>query len=125
MAFFYYLGLLIAKSLLLVLARYRVKGRGKVPTDGPLIVAANHLHRLGPPVLGVAITGTEKIKGVAWPFRRPEITINIGRPFYLSPDGGESTKEKLSRHTELIMSNIAGLLPDSYQGVYKNKREAT
>ncbi len=39
------------------------------------------------PILPVGITGTEKIRGMAWFLRRPRITVNIGHPFYLPPAG--------------------------------------
>ena len=35
--------------------RYRVVGAEKVPRDGGLIVAANHISNLDPPILGVAL----------------------------------------------------------------------
>lgn len=73
--------------------------------------------RAGVPVLPVGITGTEKIKGISWIFRRPKITVNIGRPFYL-PAGSRLEKATLARNTELIMERIAELLPPQYRGVY-------
>jgi 1-acyl-sn-glycerol-3-phosphate acyltransferase len=68
-------------------------------------------------VIPVGLHGTEKITGLIGFFRRPEVTVNIGRPFIL-PDDSELTKEKLIEYTEVIMSHIADLLPERYQGRY-------
>ena len=70
------------------------------------------------PILPVGISGTEKIKGVAWLLRRPQITVNIGRPFYLSTGNSKLTKEELAGLTNSIMERIAALLPREYRGGY-------
>ena len=70
------------------------------------------------PILPVGITGTEKIKGVAWILRRPRITVNFGRPFYLPPVSSTLTKVKLTESTNCIMQHIAELLPPEYRGNY-------
>ena len=211
MALFYYIALVLVKSLLFILTRYRVKGRENVPQKGPLIIVANHLHLVDPPVLGVsiprrvvfmakeelfssllfgpfvrlclafpvhrgrldrrafrqasevlskglalgmfpegsrssnaqlqdampgaafialhsaapilpvAIAGTERIKGVTGLLRRREVTVTIGRPFCLPPHESKVTKEQLDQGTKLIMSHIAALLPEGYQGVYQGR----
>jgi 1-acyl-sn-glycerol-3-phosphate acyltransferase len=71
--------------------------------------------RTGAFILPVGISGTEKLKGWNWVFKRPEITVNFGRPFQLP-----SNDDKLSREdaTNLIMSRITDLLPPEYHGVY-------
>mgnify|MGYP001116004781 CR=1 FL=1 len=70
------------------------------------------------PILPVGIIGTEKIKGVTWILRRPQITINIGHPFYLPPTSSKLTKAELTELTNSIMEHIAELLPPEYRGVY-------
>ena len=77
--------------------------------------------RSGVPVLPVGITGTEKIKGVGWIFRRPRITVNIGRPFSPPQVNGRLTKVELVELTDSIMEHIAELLPTEYRGNYKGK----
>jgi 1-acyl-sn-glycerol-3-phosphate acyltransferase len=69
------------------------------------------------PVLPVGIAGTERLKGL-WLFRRPRITVNIGKPFSLPKAGSKLTKEELAEHTDIIMRHIAELLPPEYRGVY-------
>ena len=72
----------------------------------------------GAPILPVGITGTEKIKGVAWVLHRPQITVNIGRPFYLPSVSSKLTKVELAKFTDSMMCHIAELLPVEYRGDY-------
>ncbi len=208
MPWFYYVGRLMARMLLLLLTRWRVRGRENVPSQGPLLVVANHLNLADPPllwvslgrkalfmakeelfrfrfsgyfirgfgafpvhrgqldrkalrqaeqvlangmalitfpegtrsksgqlqpafsgsalialhsgvpILPVGIAGTERIKGVAWLLRRPEITVNIGHPFYLPPASSKLTKVELAKLTNYMMGRIAELLPQEYRGNY-------
>jgi len=205
---FYYVGRLVVRMLLLLLTRWRVKGRENVPSQGPLLVVANHLNladppllavslgrkaifmakeelfrfrlsgyfihgfgafpvhrgqldrkalrqagqvlgeglalvmfpeatrsksaqlqpafsgsalialRSGVPILPIGITGTERIKGVAWLLHRPEITVNIGHPFHLPPASSKLTKVELTKLTNYMMGRIAELLPPEYRGDY-------
>ena len=76
--------------------------------------------RSGAPILPVGISGTEKIKGLAWLIRRPGVTVNIGRPFSLPPPAGKLTRAELAGLTGSIMERIAELLPTGYRGEYAN-----
>jgi 1-acyl-sn-glycerol-3-phosphate acyltransferase len=77
--------------------------------------------RSGVPILPVGIIGTEQLRGVGCLFRRPRVTINIGKPFSLPPVKGKLTREKLVEYTDIIMRRIAELLPPKYRGVYAGK----
>ena len=208
MSWFYYVVRLLVKILLLLLTRWQVRGRENVPSQGAVLVVANHLHladpplvaaslrrevtfmakeelfrarfsgcfirslgafpvhrgqldkkalsqayqlladgvalvmfpegtrsksarlqpafsgsalialRSGVPILPVGIAGTEKIKGVAYLLRRPEITVNIGQPFHLQLANSKLTKVELARLTNYMMGRIAELLPLEYRGNY-------
>ena len=72
----------------------------------------------GAPILPVGITGTEQLRGIAWIVRRPRVTVNIGRPFYLTPVDGKLTKKERADLTDSIMRHIAELLPREYRGGY-------
>ncbi|MBI2328227.1 MAG: 1-acyl-sn-glycerol-3-phosphate acyltransferase [Chloroflexi bacterium] len=208
MSWFYYVAGLIVRTLLYLLTRWQVRGRENIPSQGPLLVVANHLNladpplvsvslgrkaifmakeelfrsrfsgyfvsrfgafpvhrgqldrqalrqaqrvlaqglalvifpeatrsnsaqlqpafpgsgvialRSGVPILPVGITGTEKLKGIAWLLARPQITVNIGAPFHLPSVGHKLTKAKLVELTSSIMGHIAELLPPEYRGNY-------
>ena len=70
------------------------------------------------PMVPVGITGTEGIKGVGWFLHRPEVTINIGKPFFLPSGDGKLSKAKLAELAHLVMRHIAELLPSEYRGNY-------
>ena len=74
--------------------------------------------RSGVPVLPVGIAGTEKFKSVGGMLRRPQVTVNIGRPFYLPPINSRPTKVELAKLADFIMRRIAELLPPGYRGHY-------
>jgi len=77
--------------------------------------------RSGAPILPVGITGTERIKGIAWLLHRPRLIVNFGCPFNLPPKDGKLTKIKLTEQANSIMERIAELLPAEYRGNYKVK----
>ena len=78
--------------------------------------------RSGAPILPIGITGTEEIKGITWMIRRPQITVNIGCPFYLPAVSGRLSKSELAERTSSVMERIAELLPAEYHGNYSCRR---
>ncbi len=74
-------------------------------------------------ILPVGITGTEKMKGFKWLLKRPEVIVNVGKPFDLPLKTERLTREGLSEYTYLIMQHIAALLPERYRGRYPAYRE--
>jgi 1-acyl-sn-glycerol-3-phosphate acyltransferase len=82
---------------------------------GAALIAA----RTGLPILPVSIAGSDKFKDLWWCFRhRPEVTINIGRPFRPAFTGDSTPREQRQRLTADIMARIAALLPPRYRGAY-------
>ena len=73
----------------------------------------------GAPLLPVGITGTDKIKGIGWLWRRPHIVINIGQPFKLPSFDGKLNKSQMRLLTHSLMSEIAALLPPEQRGAYE------
>ncbi len=73
------------------------------------------------PVLPAAIIGTtsdywQRAKGR----ERPPLTLRIGRPIHLPPLVSKGAERRISRqrNADLVMSHLAGLLPEEYRGVY-------
>jgi len=212
MSWFYYFARVIIRVLLKLLTRCQVKGRENIPSQGPLLIAANHLSLADPPLLGyslnrkatfmakeelfrprvigyllssfgafpvhrgrldrkairqayqvltdglalvmfpegtrslndrlqsalpgpaliairsgapilpIGIIGTEKIRGVTWLLRRPQIMVNIGQPFYLPTVSSRLSKVELAELSNSIMEHIAELLPQKYRGDYGVKK---
>jgi len=79
--------------------------------------------RSGALVLPVGISGSEKIKGLTWMLRRPQVTVNIGYPFSLPVVNGKLTRVELAQFTNSIMERIAELLPSEYRGNYAGKKK--
>jgi 1-acyl-sn-glycerol-3-phosphate acyltransferase len=95
---------------------------GKRSREGKLLPgrtgAARIASQTGVLLLPVGISGTDKIKGMSWLWRRPHIIINIGQPFSLPSFDGRLNKTQLQLLTTQLMSQIAALLPPEYQGAY-------
>jgi 1-acyl-sn-glycerol-3-phosphate acyltransferase len=75
----------------------------------------------GMPVIPVGIVGTtddylkKALKG-----KRPLVEMHIGKPIMLQPSEakGAERRDARQRNTDLVMRQIAGLLPENYRGVY-------
>lgn len=75
------------------------------------------------PVLPVGIVGsTDDFLQQAFRLKRPTLEMRIGKTFTFSNvDGkGEQRRIALKKNADLIMYQLAELLPPSYQGVYSN-----
>jgi len=69
-------------------------------------------------VLPVGISGSEQLEDLSRCWRRPRVTVNIGRPFYLPPAGSKLTRQELAEFTGSVMQHVAELLPPDYRGGY-------
>ena len=69
-------------------------------------------------ILPVAISGSEKVRGFGWIWRRPRITLKIGQPFSLPDTVNKPGRQQLAEDTRLIMQRISELLPEGYRGEY-------
>ncbi|MDD5093343.1 MAG: lysophospholipid acyltransferase family protein [Dehalococcoidia bacterium] len=65
----------------------------------------------GAPILPVAISGSDNVKGPGVVVRRPMITVTIGPPFHLSAGKKQTNRDRLAEATDLIMSRIIDVLP--------------
>jgi 1-acyl-sn-glycerol-3-phosphate acyltransferase len=81
-----------------------------------LIAYHNHV-----PILPIGIFGTEAIRGFNWIWRRPKVSVVIGKVFILPDEGHSLDKENLAYLTDIIMRQIAQLLPEKYRGDFTEK----
>lgn len=76
------------------------------------------------PILPVAVTGTQHLpldaKGTGERWFGRGVTITIGKPFLL-PERQPGEKADLAANTHQVMLSIAELLPEEYQGVYREQ----
>jgi 1-acyl-sn-glycerol-3-phosphate acyltransferase len=75
------------------------------------------------PVVPVAFVGTtDDMMDKALRAKKPLIEMRIGKPIQLIPaEGkGEVKREARQRNADLIMYQIADLLPEEYRGVYRH-----
>jgi len=112
---------LLAQGMALIMFPEGRRSRGaqleSALSGAALIAARSHV-----PILPIGLYGTEKIKGRTWLFRRPRITVNIGRPFYLSSVNKKLTQAQLAEFTHSIMGHIAELLPTEYRRNYDHQK---
>ncbi len=76
------------------------------------------------PVLPIGMIGsTDENLSLAFKFKRPKMTMNIGKPFTLPPieGSGHARREARKKNTEIVMMKICELLPEEYWGVYAEK----
>lgn len=88
-----------------------------IPAKSGVALLADHARV---PILPIGIYGTEKVVTEWLSFRRPRLTIHIGKPFTLPPLDRQHKSEGLKTNTDEIMCRIAALLPSQYHGVYAN-----
>ena len=53
---FYYVAQLTLRILFLLLTRWQVKGKENIPGQGPLLVVANHVNLVDPPLVSVSLS---------------------------------------------------------------------
>ena len=81
---------------------------------GAAVVAAHS----GAPLIPMAVSGTEQMSVLNWLWKRPTVTVTIGKPFLLSQTGGRISRSMASELTNEIMLQIAALLPKEQRGPY-------
>ncbi|MBI2917650.1 MAG: 1-acyl-sn-glycerol-3-phosphate acyltransferase [Chloroflexi bacterium] len=75
--------------------------------------------RTGVPVLPVGIIGTERVQKLKDVFSRPTIRVAVGEPIQIPSSQEAISKTYLAHWHQQVMSAVAGLLPEPYQGAYR------
>ena len=95
-------------------------GKLRKGRHGPAVIAS----KTDTAVLPVGISGTDKIHGISWPWKRPPVVLAIGKPFKLPPINGKITRSQMQLLTGRLMEEIAALLPPEYRGVYTRHEDS-
>ncbi len=110
----------IALPLIRIYFWLRVSGREKVPTSGPLLIAANHVSDVDPFAIGGALTRAH-MRNIAWSadvvqvFFRP-IGRLIARPVRMFPVDDRTPGASLSMAKEMLgRGHILVWFPESYR----------
>jgi 1-acyl-sn-glycerol-3-phosphate acyltransferase len=79
--------------------------------------------KAGVPVVPVTVTGTEnwRVYGNLKRFRRTEMSVTVGQPFYLDADGNQ--RQAQEQGTLQIMRKLAEQLPEGYRGFSRGPRD--
>jgi 1-acyl-sn-glycerol-3-phosphate acyltransferase len=93
--------------------RLRILGEEHVPRTGPLIVAANHVSNLDPPVLGAAIPRPIYYMAKAELFRIPVLGPLIGQLRAFPVDRAKGDVSAIRRAVEVLkMGAAVGIFPE-------------
>jgi len=96
-------------------------GELQQPHDGIAYVAT----RTGALVIPVGIVGTPEIAKNWKRFKRTDVRVTLGGPFYFETAGTRVGREELSLMTREAMYQLAAVLPPHQRGTFANLREAS
>jgi 1-acyl-sn-glycerol-3-phosphate acyltransferase len=96
-------------------------GELQEPHDGVAFVAT----RTGALVIPVGIVGTPDIARNWKRFKRTDVHVTFGRPFYFETARARVGREELALMTREAMYQLAAVLPPHQRGRFANLREAT
>ena len=107
MPWFYYVVRVIVKTLLLLLTNWQVRGRENVPSEGAVIVVANHLNLADPLVLGASLG-----RKVVFMAKRELFHSRVSRYFVrglgaFSAQRGQLVREALRQASQILANSLA------------------
>ena len=110
---FYPIATVTMKILLLTLTRWQVEGKENIPRKGPLIIVANHLNLIDPPLLGASVP--RKIHFMAKKeLFRSRISRLVVQAYGAFPvKRGQADREAMRRALELLRGGrVLGMFPE-------------
>jgi len=95
-------------------------GDGKLQKGNPGVVLFALRHNI--PVYPVVHFGEEEFRKNIRRLKRTDVTMRVGKPFYIDPPEGRVHSETRQEIADEIMDYLAVLLPEGYRGVYAGAR---
>lgn len=97
----------LVRVLLLLLTSWKVKGRGNVPTNGGLIVVANHLNLADPPLLGASLGRRAVFMAKKELFRSRLLSFFIRSLGAFPVQRGELNRQALRQADQVLAKGLA------------------
>ncbi len=107
MPWFYYVARVIVRGLLKLLTHCQVKGRENIPSQGPLLIVANHLSLADPPLLGVSLSRKVIFMAKKELFRFRVIGYFIGSLGAFSVHRGRLDRKALRQAYQVLADGLA------------------
>jgi len=104
---FYYVGRLLIMMLLFLLTRWRVKSRENMPNQGPLLIVANHLSLVDPPLVGVSLGRRVVFMAKEELFRSRFSSYFIGSCGAFPVDRGRLDRKALHQANQVLAQGLA------------------
>lgn len=113
---FYFVASSIVRGLMGILTRLEVSGVESVPLEGPLLVVANHLHFVDPPLLGGAVPRKVIFMAKSEVFSRFPLGLIVRAYEAFSVRRGEGDTGAIRRAIKVLASGGAlGMFPEGHR----------
>lgn len=110
---FYTLASMVVRLLLQILTRYRVEGLDNLPGSGPVLLVANHLNLIDPPVLGALLPRRITFMAKEELFRAPLVGWVVKWYGAFSVRRGRPDRAALRCATGVLSRNgVVGMFPE-------------
>lgn len=110
---FYDFANLVIRLMLFLFTRTRVTGHARVPTDAPILVVANHLNLLDPPILGALFPRRIAFMGKDELFSVPVVGWVIKEYGAFRVKRGQPDRQAIRTAKEILQSGGAvGIFPE-------------
>lgn len=107
MPWFYYTGRAIARALFALATRLEVRGRENIPTEGPVLVVANHLNLTDPPLLGISLGRKMMFMAKEELFRSPLTAYFVGNFGAFPVHRGKLDRKAIRQSQQVLTDGLA------------------